>query len=82
MTGTILFDPLLPWPLVAALAALAALGVVLALWRGLSGWALRALAGLVLVGAVMQQGGQRRGDLFHLLAAGMSHVAHQERHRH
>jgi len=54
MTGTILFDPLLPWPLVAALAALAALGVVLALWRGLSGWALRALAGLVLVGALAQ----------------------------
>ncbi|KMK65608.1 glutamine amidotransferase [Puniceibacterium sp. IMCC21224] len=54
MTGTIVFDPLLPWPLIAVLAALAVLGVALALWRGLSGWWLRALTGLVLVAALSQ----------------------------
>ncbi|MEX0285571.1 MAG: hypothetical protein AB3N23_13260 [Paracoccaceae bacterium] len=52
MTGTILFDPLLPWPLIAAVAVLAAASVALALWRGLSGWALRLLAALVVVGAL------------------------------
>ncbi|MFZ5963153.1 glutamine amidotransferase [Thalassococcus sp. BH17M4-6] len=54
MTGTIVFDPLLPWLLIAVLAVIAAIGVGLALWRGLSGWALRALAALVLVGALAQ----------------------------
>lgn len=52
MTGTIVFDPLLPLPLLIALAALAALGIALALWRGLSGWALRGLAALVVLGAL------------------------------
>ncbi|SFE50389.1 glutamine amidotransferase [Roseivivax sediminis] len=54
MTGTLVYDPLLPWIAIGALGGLAALGVVLALWRGLSGWALRALAGLVLVAALAQ----------------------------
>ncbi len=54
MSGQIVFDPLLPWGLIYALAALALLGVGLALWRGLSGWALRGLAGVVLVGALAQ----------------------------
>ena len=54
MTGSVVFDPLLPWPVIWALAALAAAGVGLALWRGLSGWAFRALAGAVLVLALAQ----------------------------
>ncbi|MDA7423747.1 hypothetical protein [Thalassococcus lentus] len=54
MMGQIVFDPLLPWPLIAGLAAIAFAGAMLALWRGLSGWALRALAGLVLIGALAQ----------------------------
>ncbi|MDJ0820172.1 MAG: hypothetical protein QNJ09_00005, partial [Paracoccaceae bacterium] len=54
MTGNIVFDPLLPWPLIWGLAAIALTGVILALWRGLSGWALRALAGIVLIGALTQ----------------------------
>ena len=49
MTGQIVFDPLLPWPLIAVLGALAAAGVALALWRGLPGWALA-------VGAVLYDG--------------------------
>lgn len=52
MTGTILFDPLLPWPILAAVAALAVAGVVLALIRGLNGWALRGMAALVVLAAL------------------------------
>jgi hypothetical protein len=52
MTGTIIFDPLIPWPLLAAVAVVAFVGVALALWRGLSGWALRALGALVILTAL------------------------------
>jgi hypothetical protein len=48
----IAFSPLLPLPLIAALAVLAAIGVALALWRGLTGWWLRGLAALVLLAAL------------------------------
>ncbi len=54
MTGSIVFDPLLPWVIIAVLAVLAASGVGLALWRGLQGWALRALAALVVLAALAQ----------------------------
>ena len=54
MTGSIVFDPLLPWLFIAVLAMLAAIGVGLALWRGLQGWALRALAALVVLAALAQ----------------------------
>ncbi|WP_425074272.1 glutamine amidotransferase [Sagittula sp. S175] len=54
MTGQVVFDPLLPWPVIYGMAALALSGVVLALWRGLKGWALRLLAGVVLVAALAQ----------------------------
>ncbi|MCP4615356.1 MAG: hypothetical protein GY844_02855, partial [Bradyrhizobium sp.] len=49
---TILFDPLVPWPVLIALAVLTGVALVLAIWRRLSGWALRALAALVLLGAL------------------------------
>lgn len=52
MTGSVIFDPLIPWPFIAALGLVALAGVALALWRGLSGWALRALAALALLGAL------------------------------
>ncbi|MBO9445881.1 hypothetical protein [Ruegeria sp. R14_0] len=52
MTGTVIFDPLIPWPVLAVVAAIAVAGVILALWRGLSGWALRALAALVVIAAL------------------------------
>ncbi|WP_415922597.1 hypothetical protein [Tateyamaria sp. SN6-1] len=52
MTGTVLFDPLVPWPILAVLAVLVVGGVGLALMRGLSGWALRGLAGLVVLAAL------------------------------
>lgn len=52
MTGNILFDPLLPWPVVAAIAVVAVTAVALALIRGLSGWALRLLSAAVIIGAL------------------------------
>ncbi|TMV06892.1 hypothetical protein FGK63_12285 [Ruegeria sediminis] len=52
MTGTVIFDPLIPWPVLAVVAAIALSGVMLALWRGLSGWALRGLAALVVIAAL------------------------------
>ena len=52
MTGSVIFDPLIPWPAVAALALLAALAVGIAFWRGLSGWGLRALGAVVILAAL------------------------------
>ncbi|WP_146347117.1 hypothetical protein [Falsiphaeobacter marinintestinus] len=52
MTGTVIFDPLIPWPFLVGLAVLALAGVVLAVWRGLVGWPLRALGALALLGAL------------------------------
>ncbi|MEP2029638.1 MAG: glutamine amidotransferase [Paracoccaceae bacterium] len=52
MTQFVIFDPLVPWPFLVALAAVTMLGIGLALWRGLSGWALRFLAGAVILGAL------------------------------
>ncbi|QYX56594.1 hypothetical protein K1T73_16380 [Roseovarius sp. SCSIO 43702] len=52
MTAEIIFDPLLPLWLVAALGGMALTGVALALWRGLSGWAWRGLAALVVIAAL------------------------------
>jgi len=44
MTPSILLAPLVGWPVLTGLALLALLLVALALWRGLGGWWLRALA--------------------------------------
>lgn len=52
MTQTILFDPLLPWTVIWVLSALSLAAVALALWKRLSGWALRGAAALVLLAAL------------------------------
>ena len=52
MVQRIVFDALLPWPLIWAAAVLAALMVALALWRGLPGWWLRGLAAAALLAAL------------------------------
>ncbi len=52
MTGTVVFDPLIPWSLVIMVGVIAAISVLLAVVRGLNGWALRALAALVVVAAL------------------------------
>ena len=53
MTRQILLDPAFPWPLTAALAALTLAACLLAAWRGLPGWWLRALAVGVLTVALL-----------------------------
>lgn len=52
MTGSVVFDPLLAWPALWALAAAAAVMLALALWRGLSGGWLRVATVLVLLAAL------------------------------
>ena len=49
---TLVFDPLLAWPLIWALSGAALLLLALALWRGLAGWVLRSLSALALIGAL------------------------------
>ena len=49
MTGSLIFDPLVPWVVLAVLAAVVAVGTFLAVFRGLRGWALRGLAGLLVL---------------------------------
>jgi hypothetical protein len=48
----VIFDPLLPWPALYVAAAIAALFACLAIWRGLTGWWLRAPAMAVLLVAL------------------------------
>ncbi|MDT8857138.1 glutamine amidotransferase [Paracoccaceae bacterium Fryx2] len=52
MTGTVVFDPLLPMVALWALAVLAAVLVGFALWRGLAGWWLRGLAAVAVLAAL------------------------------
>jgi hypothetical protein len=52
MNGSLILDPFLPWPVLAAAAAMVAGMIVLALWRGLSGWWLRGLTAVVLLTAL------------------------------
>jgi len=52
MTGTLVFDPLIPLVLLYGVAGLALLAVILAIWRRLPGWWLRGLAGLALLAAI------------------------------
>ena len=52
MTASFIFDPLIPLPVLAALAALALLFVGFATWRRLSGWWLRGLSAAVLLTAL------------------------------
>ncbi|MEJ1999562.1 MAG: hypothetical protein P8X76_15920, partial [Maritimibacter sp.] len=52
MTQSIIFSPLLPLPLIWVAAALSLALIALALWRGLKGWSLRALAAALLLTAL------------------------------
>ena len=54
MTDSILFSPLLPLPVIWLAALIVVALTSLALWRGLSGWALRGLGALLVVGALVQ----------------------------
>jgi hypothetical protein len=52
LSGRIIFDPLVAWPILAALLAFAVVLLAIALWRGLSGWWLRGLAAAVVLTAL------------------------------
>jgi len=52
MTREILFDPLFAWPVLGLLAGIFLAVVILAKWRGLSGWGLRGLGVLVVLAAM------------------------------
>ncbi|NBE07636.1 hypothetical protein [Paragemmobacter ruber] len=52
MTGALVLDPLVPWPVLLGLAGFAAVLLVLAVWRGLSGWWLRGLTAVVVLAAI------------------------------
>ena len=59
MNRTVVFDPLVPMPVLWALGVVATLMVAIALWRGLRGWPLRGLAfaalGLALANPSLQE---------------------------
>ncbi len=59
MSNSVIFAPLLAWPMVWAAALLVAAMVLLAIWRGLPGWWLRGLAGVVLLAALANPSLQR-----------------------
>ncbi len=52
MTQTILFDPLVPWAVIAVLAAISGAALGLAVWKRLTGAALRLLAALTALAAL------------------------------
>ncbi|WP_372839185.1 hypothetical protein [Phaeovulum sp.] len=54
--ANLVYAPLVPWPLLAALAGLAVLMLAFALWRGLAGWVLRAAAAIALLAALAGPG--------------------------
>jgi hypothetical protein len=54
MTAQVIFDPLLPWPVLWVAAVLALAAALLSAWRGLAGWPYRALAAIVLLAGLAQ----------------------------
>ncbi len=79
MTQVLLFDPLLPWPVLWALMALAVACIALALWRRLPGWGLRGLAALCLLAALMGPVAQQenRADLKDIVLVAVDNTASQ-----
>ncbi|KPP83575.1 MAG: putative membrane protein [Rhodobacteraceae bacterium HLUCCO07] len=53
MNTSVVFIPLLPWPIIAVLALITAVLLGLAVWRGLSGWVFRLLGAAVLILALL-----------------------------
>ena len=52
MTGALMFDPIVPFWLLATLFAVCLGATAVALWRGLPGWGWRGLAGLTVLAAL------------------------------
>ena len=53
MANEILFDPLFEWPVIYGLGALLIVIIALSIWRGLTGWPYRLLAGVALLAALI-----------------------------
>ena len=52
MIESVILDPLVPLVVLYGLAGLAVVGLAVAVWRRLPGWSLRALAAIVILGAI------------------------------
>ncbi len=52
MTQSLIFDPLVPWPVLWGACSFAVILLIIAVWRGLAGWPLRGLAAVALLGAL------------------------------
>ncbi|MEO0939471.1 MAG: hypothetical protein AAFY38_15060 [Pseudomonadota bacterium] len=55
----IVFDPLVPGPVLGALGVVVLAAIAMALWRGLRGWPLRLMAGLIVLAALAQPSWQQ-----------------------
>ncbi len=79
MIGNVILDPLVPLVVLYGLAALVAVGLLFAVWRRLLGWALRALAAIVLLGAIANPSLQRedRAQLSDIVIAVVDESASQ-----
>ena len=79
MIGNIILDPLVPLVVLYGLAALSAVGLAFAIWRRLLGWALRALAAVVILGAIANPSLQQedRAELSDIVLAVVDESASQ-----
>ena len=79
MISNLILDPLIPLELLYGLAALAAVGLIFAVWRRLLGWAFRALAAIVILGAIANPSLQQedRADLSDIVIAVIDESASQ-----
>ncbi|MBC6408444.1 MAG: hypothetical protein GDA40_10225 [Rhodobacteraceae bacterium] len=53
MTGTLIFDPLVPWAVLVVVGVIALAGVTLAAWHGLQSWTFRGMAAIIVIAALM-----------------------------
>lgn len=79
MIGHIILDPLVPLVVLYALAGMATVGLVFAVWRRLLGWALRTLAAVVILGAIANPSLQQedRAELADIVVAVVDQSASQ-----
>jgi hypothetical protein len=79
MAQTILFDPLVPLWMIWALGGALTLIVALAIWRGLSGWPFRLLAGAALLAALLNPSlqSEEREPLSDIVLVVVDHSASQ-----
>ncbi|MDG1862046.1 MAG: hypothetical protein P8J02_02325 [Yoonia sp.] len=80
MTETLILDPLVPLFALYALAGLSVAFVGLAIWRRLSGWWVRALAGIAILAAIANPSVQReeRAPLSDIVIALVDETASQQ----